>query len=88
MIACIYYLVVDFGKDAWKGYNYWAVLSLDIFLLIFWLISFALDAARVAPFANGWTICDDFECIYYPLDYYLELFACMCTMTGLAGVEL
>lgn len=88
MIACIYYLVVDFGKDAWKGYNYWAVLSLDISLLIFWLISFALDAARVAPFANGWTICDDFECIYYPLDYYLELFACMCTMTGLAGVEL
>lgn len=88
MIACIYFLVVEFGKGSWKGYNYWAVLSLDIFLLMFWLIAFALDAARMAPFANGWTICDGWECIYYPVEAYMELFACMCTVTGLGGVEL
>ncbi|KAL2134961.1 hypothetical protein VTI74DRAFT_10282 [Chaetomium olivicolor] len=32
-----------------KIYNYWAVLGLDIFFVIMWLCSFALQAARVAP---------------------------------------
>lgn len=30
-----------------KAYNYWAIIALEIFLVIFWLISFALVAAVV-----------------------------------------
>jgi hypothetical protein len=30
------------------AYNYWAVLALDIFAVLFWLISFPLLASRVA----------------------------------------
>jgi hypothetical protein len=30
------------------AYNYWAVLALDIFAILFWLISFPLLASRVA----------------------------------------
>jgi len=32
-------------------YNYWAILGLDIFAMIFWLISFALLASEVAAFS-------------------------------------
>lgn len=82
-------MVVEFSVDAWKSYNYWAVLSLDIFALIFWLISFALMAAEVAPFADGFTICGVYECIYDPLEgMWLTLFACLATVAGLGGVEL
>jgi len=31
-------------------YNYWAVLGVDIFAVIFWLISFALLASEVAAY--------------------------------------
>ena len=30
------------------GYNYWAILALDLFLIIFWLVSFAKSAAESA----------------------------------------
>jgi hypothetical protein len=46
MIATIYYLVAEFSSPA--SYNYWAVLALDIFLVIMWLASFALLASDVA----------------------------------------
>lgn len=88
IIITIYYIVVEFSASAWKSYNYWAVLALDIFALIFWLISFALMAAQTAPFANGFTVCGVYECIYYPLEgVFLTLFACMATVAGLGGVE-
>lgn len=46
LITCVYIIVAEFGAPAL--YNYWAVLSLDIFLVIFWLISFGLLASEVA----------------------------------------
>ncbi|KAK4155526.1 hypothetical protein C8A00DRAFT_13459 [Chaetomidium leptoderma] len=47
LISSIYHLVVRFSAPA--GYNYWAILGLDILLVVMWLSSFALLAARVAP---------------------------------------
>ncbi|KAI1822922.1 hypothetical protein F4861DRAFT_358689 [Xylaria intraflava] len=46
LISSIYLLVAHFGNPA--AYNYWAILGLDIFLVIFWLISFALLASQAA----------------------------------------
>lgn len=34
-------------------YNYWALLALDIFAVIFWLISFAVTADQVSDVYGG-----------------------------------
>lgn len=39
-----------------SAYNYWAILGLDIFAIVFWLISFALLAWEVSVF--GWGLYD------------------------------
>ncbi|KAB5578654.1 hypothetical protein GE09DRAFT_1214813 [Coniochaeta sp. 2T2.1] len=46
LIVTIYHLVAEFSAPA--VYNYWAVLALDILLVIMWLASFALLASEVA----------------------------------------
>ncbi|KAI0014885.1 hypothetical protein F4780DRAFT_766481 [Xylariomycetidae sp. FL0641] len=46
MLTSIYILIATFGPP--KAYNYWAILALDIFLLIFWLISFVIVALNSA----------------------------------------
>ncbi|KAI1314182.1 hypothetical protein F5Y03DRAFT_389658 [Xylaria venustula] len=46
LISSVYILVAHFGPPA--AYNYWAILGLDIFHVIFWLISFALLASQAA----------------------------------------
>ncbi|KAI0872637.1 hypothetical protein GGS24DRAFT_502618 [Hypoxylon argillaceum] len=46
VLSSIYILVAHFGPP--KAYNYWAILGLDIFHVIFWLISFALIASQSA----------------------------------------
>ena len=48
MIITIYYIVASTGAPVL--YNYWAILGLDIFAIIFWLISFALLASEIAPY--------------------------------------
>jgi hypothetical protein len=65
LIITIYYLVAEFSAPA--IYNYWAVLALDIFLVIMWLASFALLASEVGAFlsAASSTYYD-----YYTGDYY------------------
>ncbi len=50
MITSIYHIVAEFGAP--KIYNYWAVLSLDILMVIMWLSSFALLASAVAVWAS------------------------------------
>jgi len=52
MIITIYYIVAVVALPA--AYNYWAVLSLDIFAIIFWLISFALLASEISGY--GWGV--------------------------------
>ncbi|KAI0468501.1 hypothetical protein F4859DRAFT_205720 [Xylaria cf. heliscus] len=46
LISSIYILVAHYGPPT--AYNYWAILGLDIFHVIFWLISFALLASQAA----------------------------------------
>lgn len=79
----IYSIVVEFSRDAWKGYNYWAVLALDIFLLIFWLVSFALTAAEAAVVGDE-VFCTAYDC-FTMTDVYI---ACLAAVAGLGGVEL
>ncbi|KAK4101622.1 hypothetical protein N658DRAFT_496050 [Parathielavia hyrcaniae] len=46
LIASVYHMVAHWSVPAL--YNYWAILGLDILLVVMWLCSFALLAARVA----------------------------------------
>lgn len=72
--------MVDFSRDSWKHYNYWAIMALDILLIIFWLPSFALVATAV----SGGVICDYWDC-YYMSDSF---FACLAVVAALGGAEL
>lgn len=65
MIITIYYLVAEFSAPA--IYNYWAVLALDIFLVIMWLASFALLASEVGTFLS---ITSSTYYDYYSDSYY------------------
>lgn len=69
MIASIYCLVARFGPS--NAYNYWAILALDIFLLIFWLISFAVLAAQVAA---SWANYDDYFDYYNDYSDYFDYY--------------
>lgn len=72
--------MVDFSRVSWKNYNYWAILALDILLLIFWLPSFALVATAVA----GGVVCTFYDC-YYMTDTF---FSCLAVVAALGGAEL
>ncbi|KAH8682277.1 hypothetical protein BX600DRAFT_505882 [Xylariales sp. PMI_506] len=85
-ICCIYYIVAEFGAPA--AYNYWAVLSLDIFLVIFWLISFALLASQIAPYMSGYTYYYFGEYYTVTLDAAEQRYAdCLAAASGIGGLE-
>ena len=48
MIITIYIIVAETGVPI--IYNYWAILGLDIFAVVFWIISFSLLASEVAAY--------------------------------------
>ncbi|KAI1489529.1 hypothetical protein F5X96DRAFT_640844 [Biscogniauxia mediterranea] len=88
LITSIYCLVAHYGPP--KLFNYWAILGLDIFLVIFWLISFAILAAQVASI---FVYYDDYDSYY---DYYgyggyssgvLIYAACLAAAAGLGGLQ-
>ncbi|RYO95171.1 hypothetical protein DL766_004200 [Monosporascus sp. MC13-8B] len=82
LIASIYCLVAHFGPPT--AYNYWAILGLDIFLLVFWLASFALLAAQVAPLLSYYSYYSSTYSEYY--GYYTTYDAAVLTYAGiLAG---
>jgi len=92
MITCVYLLVAEFSAP--KIYNYWAVLSLDIFLLIFWLCSFAYLASQVA-IIFGYTTGSYYS--YYSNTYYYYYYSrsevlvwasCLAAAAGLGALEL
>ncbi|KAI1454861.1 hypothetical protein F4805DRAFT_301625 [Annulohypoxylon moriforme] len=89
IITSIYCLVADFGPP--KAFNYWAILGLDIFLVIFWLISFALLAAQVAAGFAYYHEYSDYYDDYYDLSSYDTAFktygGCLAAAAGLGGVE-
>lgn len=50
LIIVIYALVVEKAPSCRSGYNYWAILSLDLFMAILWLSSMGASAALRASF--------------------------------------
>ena len=93
MICCIYFIVAEFGPA--NLYNYWAVLSLDIFLIVMWLASFALMASEVAPYMKAYSSYYSYDSSYYYSSVYstdysaLGIFlACMAAVAGVGGLEL
>jgi hypothetical protein len=50
-------------------YNYWAILGLDIFAIVFWIISFSLLASEVAAYKIV-TYTD--YCAYYYYGYCVK----------------
>lgn len=91
LIVTVYYIVAEFSAPA--IYNYWAVLSLDIFLVIMWLASFALLASEVAAIYS-YTSSTYYD--YYSGSYYTSSglggatawAACLAAASGLGGLQL
>jgi hypothetical protein len=48
MIITVYIIVAQTGAPI--IYNYWAILGLDIFAIVFWIISFSLLGSEVASY--------------------------------------
>lgn len=53
LISSTYHLLTRFSTP--KAYNYWAVLAVDILVLVLWLASFALLASEIIWFFTLWT---------------------------------
>lgn len=89
LVVTIYYLVAEFSSPA--AYNYWAVLALDIFMVVMWLASFALLASEVAAiyaYADS-----DYKRrdVVKQRDYIWDgdaWVACLAACSALGGVEL
>ena len=62
IIIVVYFLVAHFGAP--RAYNYWAILALDIWAVIFWLSSFALLASLVTVYSTADITCDYYACYY------------------------
>ncbi|KAK3496720.1 uncharacterized protein B0T23DRAFT_63133 [Neurospora hispaniola] len=58
LISSTYHLITRFSTP--KAYNYWAVLAVDILVLVLWLASFALLASEIIWFFTLWTYYGDF----------------------------
>jgi hypothetical protein len=79
IIALIYVLVATHSQPI--IYQYWAILGLEIFCLIFWLISFALLASEVA-FAAA------YDCGGSYFDAYGDYIVVTCSSTTLGIIGL
>ncbi|KAI1251308.1 hypothetical protein MGN70_005874 [Eutypa lata] len=90
LISSIYCLVARFGPP--NAYNYWAILGLDIFLLLFWLISFAVLAAQIAPYITYYSDYSDYYDGYYSYystydAAYLTYLGVLAGAAGIGGIE-
>ncbi|PSS10548.1 hypothetical protein M430DRAFT_60985 [Amorphotheca resinae ATCC 22711] len=61
-------------------YNYWALLGLDIFSIIFWIISFSLLASEIADYS--WAFHGGFSCAY---DAFTGLYDLCARKRGVLG---
>lgn len=95
LITTVWLLVAHFAKP--KIYNYWAVLALDIFLVVFWLVAFAVLASQVSTLYSLLGLSR--SSYYYDYSYYYSssslesaLFtawlACQAAAAALGGVLL
>lgn len=83
-----YTLVSEFFLQ--QLYNFWAVLALECFLVLFWLVSFALLASEVSGLGFGGY---PYTCVYYCFKRSLvkrndPFYSTMATAAALGGVEL
>ncbi|CAK7568076.1 MAG: hypothetical protein SEPTF4163_006057 [Sporothrix epigloea] len=86
LITIIYNLVATLAVP--QIFNYWAVLGLDAFLTVFWLISFSLLASQVAPFMGNHTYCDYGYCFDYGLSGQSLVYAqCLAAASGLGALN-
>jgi hypothetical protein len=82
LFATVYYLVVRFSQPA--GYSYWAILGLDIFLVIMWLSQFAALGADTSAYRAYYsTYSSSYSISFDSLGYAL-----MAVGTGLGAIEL
>ena len=94
LIVTTYYLVAEYSSPA--VYNYWAVLALDILLVIMWLASFALLASEVAAVYSYSGSSYSYDTYYKRSDIakrtaYIDASAwaaCLAACSALGGVEL
>ncbi|KAK1994953.1 hypothetical protein LX36DRAFT_583382 [Colletotrichum falcatum] len=85
LVVTVWLVVAEFSSP--KAYNYWAVLALDIFLLLFWLFAFALLAAEVAFWFDFGV---DYLSYHYGSslgDYAFVFASCMAAASGLGGIQ-
>jgi len=68
IIISIYVIVAETGAPVM--YNYWAILGLDIFAIVFWITSFSLLASEVAAYQIVTYSNDD--CTYYYYGYCVK----------------
>ncbi|KAM0288077.1 hypothetical protein ACHAQH_000145 [Verticillium albo-atrum] len=86
LITTVWLVVAEYAMP--KIYNYWAVLALDIFLVVFWLCAFALLASQVAFVFSGATYCDLYDCYSTePTGLYFVFAACMAAASALGGLQ-
>jgi hypothetical protein len=90
MIVTIYYIVAEFGAPA--IYNYWAVLSLDIFLVIMWIASMGLLASWMSLIYTPTTSYDYWTDSYVTYSSFGDIAkawsASLAAACGLGGLEL
>ncbi|KAK1597459.1 uncharacterized protein LY79DRAFT_508051 [Colletotrichum navitas] len=85
MVVTVWLIVAEFSSP--KAYNYWAVLALDIFLLFFWLCSFALLATQVGYlFGSSYSYYGRYYNSDIP-DVGVIFSACMAAAAGIGGLE-
>jgi len=80
MIITVYYIVATTALPA--AYNYWAILSLDIFAIVFWIISMSLLAWEVAAFSWAFSVYDGSTSCGYDLYGYYS-----CSKRDLSGIQ-
>lgn len=64
MIIAAYNIAASTALKA--AYNYWAILALDVFAIIFWIISFSYEAWTTAAATNWYRSAYSYSCT----DYY------------------
>ncbi|KAK2048123.1 hypothetical protein LZ31DRAFT_591732 [Colletotrichum somersetense] len=85
MVVTVWLIVAEFSSP--KAYNYWAVLALDIFLLFFWLCSFALLATQTGYlFGSSYYYYGRYDSSSIS-DVGVIFSACMAAAAGIGGLE-
>lgn len=87
LIVTVWLVVAEYSLPC--IYNYWAVLALDIFLVVFWLCAFALLASQAAFVFSGTTYCNVYDCYSSePTGLYFVFAACMAAASAIGGLQL